>query len=127
MELTLQARLHLWRQRNFPNATADEQREGIVEEVGELHKAHLKQKQGIRDYEGPHGDVAAEDAVGDILIFLAGYCSYRGWDMEKIYEETAKDVMRRDWIAYPVSGFPPGDHPDDVELSMGEYDSTQTQ
>lgn len=100
----LQSELHVWRERNFPNADADQQREGLVEEVGELHKAHLKQKQGIRGYAGEYGDEEQKDAVGDILIYLAGYCSYRGWNMQTILETTAYTVMQRDWIKYPKDG-----------------------
>lgn len=103
MDSTLQSRLHLWRQRNFPTTDADQQLFGVVEEVGELAHANLKSKQGIRGT--PEEHIAAEkDAVGDILIYLAGYCSYREWDMIAILEETAEQVTKRDWIADPSSG-----------------------
>lgn len=103
MDSTLQSRLHLWRQRNFPTADADQQLFGVVEEVGELAHANLKRKQGIRGTLEQH--IAAErDAVGDILIYLAGYCSYKGWDMLAIYQDTADHVTERDWIADPKSG-----------------------
>lgn len=107
MDSTLQNRLHVWRQRNFPNADADEQLLGMVEEVGELSHAVLKHKQGIRGFENEIKFAAAQvDALGDLLIYLAGYCSYKGFDMMTLFEEVAKEVMERDWIKYPGNGFP---------------------
>lgn len=113
MGSTLQSRLHLWRQRNFPSADAEQQLLGVVEEVGELAHAVLKRKQGIRGTTVKH-DADIEDAVGDILIFLAGFCSYEGINMQYIYEFTANQVMQRDWITWPQTGYSPGDHPDDI-------------
>jgi NTP pyrophosphatase (non-canonical NTP hydrolase) len=102
----LQKELHNWRTHNFPSAGATQQLLGVMEEVGELSHAHLKAEQGIRGDAVVHeGD--AMDAVGDILIYLAGYCSYQGWSMMQIFDEVAQQVMRRDWITYPDTGFPP--------------------
>jgi NTP pyrophosphatase (non-canonical NTP hydrolase) len=95
--------LHRWRQRNFPGADATQQLLGVVEEVGELSHAVLKRIQHIRGNSELH-EAEAYDAIGDILIYLAGFCSYKGWDMMSIYEDTAKMVMARDWIADPVGG-----------------------
>ena len=96
-------RAEVWRERNFPTSNADQQLLGVVEEVGELAHANLKSKQGIRGT--PEMHVAAEeDAVGDILIYLLGYCSYKEWDMADILEETAKEILKRDWIEDPLRG-----------------------
>jgi NTP pyrophosphatase (non-canonical NTP hydrolase) len=76
---------------------------GVVEEVGELAHANLKEKQGIRGTTEEHIE-AEKDAVGDILIYLTGYCSYRGWDMLELFEQTAEQVMKRDWLADPSKG-----------------------
>lgn len=112
MDSTLQTRLHLWRQKNFPDADADQQLLGIVEEVGELAHAVLKHKQGIRRNE--HLEAKMVDAVGDIQVFLAGYCSYMGFNMQAIFERVAAQVMERDWITYPDTGFPPNPPTDDM-------------
>jgi NTP pyrophosphatase (non-canonical NTP hydrolase) len=102
----MQIQLHHWRQRNFPDATAEQQLMGVVEEVGELSHAMLKQMQGIRGKAELH-EAEAIDAVGDILIYLMGLCSYRGWSIGKILDETAEMVMQRNWIEDPVTGTDP--------------------
>lgn len=101
----LQTELHTWRQRNFPAADSEQQLLGVVEEVGELSHAHLKAIQGIRGTSEEH-EAAAKDAVGDIVIYLLGYCSYRGWDFEDILGVTAAHVLKRDWIGDPKAGAP---------------------
>lgn len=117
MDSSLQSRIHLWRQRNFPDADAEQQFMGLVEEVGELAHALLKRKQGIRGTPEEHRK-AILDAVGDIQIFLAGFCSYEDINMEYQYAYTAREVMERDWIAYPLSGYPPGKHLDDEAVGL---------
>lgn len=100
---TLQLECDAWRQRNFPNYTADHQLFGMVEELGELAHAHLKQQQGIRGEDKLH-EHNAQDAIGDLIIFLTGYCSARGWDLQKIVQETWDEVNKRDWIKNPLHG-----------------------
>lgn len=103
MDSTLQSRLHLWRQRNFPDSTAEDQLLGVVEEVGEVAHAVLKRKQRIRGLDHEHQE-AELDAVGDIMVFLAGFCSYRNYDMLAIFERVGEEVAKRDWIKYPKDG-----------------------
>jgi NTP pyrophosphatase (non-canonical NTP hydrolase) len=100
----LQLDLHRWRQRNFPNANATQQLLGVVEEVGELAHAHLKQIQGIRGTPEEH-DAAIKDAVADIVIYLLGYCSYRGLGLSSVLQQTATEVMKRDWLGNPDDGY----------------------
>lgn len=60
-----------WSISNFGPVTADNVNDpllGIIEELGELSRAVLKKKQGIRGTAKEH-DAAAFDAVGDMLIF----------------------------------------------------------
>ncbi|MAF43034.1 MAG: hypothetical protein CMI54_02530 [Parcubacteria group bacterium] len=75
---------------------------GAVEELGELAHAHLKEEQGIRTEED---HVAlAKDSIGDIIIFLADYCTVRGFDFEEIVQETWNMVKKRDWKKNPGKG-----------------------
>lgn len=101
--MPVQSRIHTWRQQNFPNADATQQLLGIAEEAGELAHAHLKQMQGIRGDDNLHIE-EAKDAIGDLVIYIMGYCSYRGWDLETIVRDTAEHVLKRDWIADPLAG-----------------------
>lgn len=88
----------LWVSHNFPDQPLHRPLLGVVEEVGELAHAHLKQEQGIRLLEDH--DAAARDAVGDILIYLLHYCSLRGWDLEGVLLDTWEGVVRkRDWVS----------------------------
>lgn len=110
MDSTLQTRLHLWRQKNFPDADAAQQFLGMVEELGELAHARLKHEQGIRDLgEIDEFEQAEQDALGDLLIYTLGYCSYRGLNLAHLVDDVAREVMKRDWIKYPENGFPPRD------------------
>lgn len=99
----LQVLLHKWCKKNFPKTTATQQFIGIVEEVGELAHCVLKGQQGIRK-----GIVDREieemDAVGDIIIYLMNFCSYRKYDFESLLSSTAGEVMQRDWQRYPHDG-----------------------
>lgn len=99
----IQRVVHEWRQRNFPDADATQQLLGVAEELGELSHSHLKEMQGIRGDSGLH-QANAKDAVGDLMIYLMGYCSCRGWDIRKILIDTADHVLKRDWIANPEDG-----------------------
>lgn len=93
-----------WSRKNFPLTEAHEPLLGVVEEVGELAHAHLKARQKIRNNQDH--EEAGKDAVGDILIYLVHYCNIRGWDVEKILDDTWVHVSGRNWVKYPETGFP---------------------
>jgi len=61
----------------------------------------LKREQGIRGHEH---DAEARDAIGDIIIYLLHFCSFNGWSMAEIINETWEQVRKRDWIKYPGDG-----------------------
>lgn len=93
-----------WAVKNFGQQHEDEYFLGIVEEVGELSHAILKKKQGIRG-DAAHHDAEARDAVGDILNYILGYCTMRGWKLSDVMNDTwDKVVSKRDWIKYPTNG-----------------------
>jgi NTP pyrophosphatase (non-canonical NTP hydrolase) len=91
----LQFELRKWQQHNFPNRERWEPLMGVAEEVGELSHAHLKKHQGIR-LEEDH-DATAQDAIGDIVIYLADYCNARGFNLGEIVTDTWELVKQRDW------------------------------
>jgi NTP pyrophosphatase (non-canonical NTP hydrolase) len=99
----LQREVNIWARRNFPKAEPVDPLIGLVEELGELAHAHLKRKQGIRS--GPERyKIAAADAIGDIIIYLADYCATNSFDLQACVEETWERVQKRDWQKDPVAG-----------------------
>jgi NTP pyrophosphatase (non-canonical NTP hydrolase) len=103
----LQDRHRTWLQHNFPNQQPHDALLGLAEEVGELSHAHLKNQQGIREVDFRQ---LAEDAIGDIVIYLASYCNTNGFDLSWCVEKTWRKVSQRDWVADPQKG---GEHGED--------------
>jgi len=98
----LQEKIHEWRKFNFPNADGTQQLLGLIEELGELSHAHLKGIQQIR-HSAKEITYMKVDAVADLFIFLTGYCSYEGIDLEAAVLVTWEKVKQRDWIADPMN------------------------
>lgn len=101
--IALQRKHAEWAIRNFGERDPVDAFFGVTEELGELARAMLKKKQGIRG-NSPEHDAKARDAVGDILLFLLDYCTARGWSFNDIVLETWRIVRERDWIKYPKNG-----------------------
>lgn len=106
----IQQESHEWRETNFPPGNFQHhQFLGMVEEVGEIAHAILKFEQQIREYvisdeaKDRYG-ADVRDGIGDLIIFLMGFCSQHGWSLQDIIEETWDKVKNRDWVADPVSG-----------------------
>lgn len=120
----LQDQSHEWRQRNFPD-TANEphlQLMGVVEEVGELSHSELKMRQGIRGTQEEHL-AAAQDAVGDIIVYLSGYCSARGFSLQGCIERAWGEVKDRNWVDNPDTGVV---EEDDAEDPLPEARGSRT-
>lgn len=66
-----------WVARNFPDEQGRPEQSvfGVVEELGELAHAHLKEQQGIRGTAEEH-QAAAKDAIGDLTVYLLGIMRY---------------------------------------------------
>jgi NTP pyrophosphatase (non-canonical NTP hydrolase) len=105
--LELQSQAAVWRHNNFPPSTRTplHQLAGVTEEVGELAHALLKMSQGIRGDEEKHR-LDAEDAMGDIVIYLTGIADHLHVDLEDCVTEAWGRVKERDWNAYPETGLP---------------------
>lgn len=98
-----------WVDRNFPHQNYAQNRHqsflGVVEEMGELAHVILKSEQGIRD--GMATDETYEllvDGVGDLVIFLAGFCDTHGINLDYAVSTTWNKVKQRDWVADPQRG-----------------------
>ena len=75
----------------------------MVEELGELSHALLKQKQCIRGDFQEHED-NIKDSIGDLIIFCSDFCEARGFSFQKIVEDTWNKVKIRDWRKFPKNG-----------------------
>lgn len=63
---------------------------GMVGEVGELHSLYQK------IYQGHHFDVVhAKKEVGDLLWFIAEYCTAQGWELEEIMQMNIDKLKAR--------------------------------
>jgi NTP pyrophosphatase (non-canonical NTP hydrolase) len=98
----LQAEIRDWREYNFPDTTCLQQYMGMVEELGELSHAMLKEAQGIRNIDD--ADAEIKDAIGDLTIFMINFADMNGWDFEKILAQTWEQVAGRDWRNNPKDG-----------------------
>lgn len=120
----LQGAQRAWVKHNFPDRTAHGPLLGVTEELGELAEchdepsahiqelmkvlgrlshAHLKNEQGIRGSELKHYRDKI-DAVADIIIFLADYCTVNEIDLQTAVEKTWAQVSKRDWQKDALTG-----------------------
>lgn len=107
MELAqLQSEYKVWSDRNFPNETPEDQLIGALEELGELAHANLKGRSRIREGANARDVLRAKerDAVGDVVIYLMGYCLKRGFSIAECVADAWDEVKHRDWVANPVDG-----------------------
>lgn len=101
----LQKNSQAWREHSFPpeHRTAPLQALGVCEEAGELAHAVLKMEQGIRGSRSEHV-IAAADAVGDIIIYLAGLCTSLNINLHSCVYKAWLEVANRDWSQYKETG-----------------------
>lgn len=120
-----QTEINIWSVRNFDdnnglNAIAPMM--GIVEEVGELYHARLKDLQGIRKPEGCTFVDDERDAIGDILVYLFDYCGRRGHSLPVCFLHAWGKVRQRDWVKYPETGMPPDADDSGERTRKSDYD-----
>lgn len=63
---------------------------GMVSEVGELHGIYQKEYQGHKVDE-KH----LKKECGDLLWFIAEYCTANGWELEEIMQTNIEKLMAR--------------------------------
>ena len=63
---------------------------GMVGEIGELHSLYQKVYQG-HEFDEEH----AKKEVGDILWFIAEYCTAMGWQLEDVMEMNIEKLKAR--------------------------------
>lgn len=99
----LQVQVHQWANENGLDEDFVWKYVGVTEELGELGRSLLKDKQGIR---GTHDEWEdkGQDAVGDILVYLMDFCSKKEWKISDCLERAWGEASQRDWIAFPKNG-----------------------
>lgn len=96
----LQVRIHRWQANNFAESDPFL---GIVEEVGELSHAILKNKQRIRGFDDQDKFLnEAGDAIADMTVFAMQLCTKYRLDFGVLLQETIEEVLKRDWATNPV-------------------------
>lgn len=118
----LQEEQKSWVQHNFPNRESYMPLLGAIEEIGELSDLepddkhlfqlfkslakishhHLKKEQKIRVSEDHDKEIA--DGIADCIIFLSDYSEAKGFDLQRIVEETWNKVKNRDWQRWKING-----------------------
>lgn len=63
---------------------------GMVGEIGELHSIYQKLYQG-HDWDDEH----AEKELGDLLWFIAEYCTSQNWNLEDIMQKNIDKLLAR--------------------------------
>lgn len=63
---------------------------GMVSEIGELHSIYQKRYQGHHDTEEHR-----MKEVGDLLWFIAEYCTVRGWQLEDVMQMNIDKLEKR--------------------------------
>lgn len=70
--------------------TVDHALHGMVGEIGEIHSIYQKKYQG---HEISNAHLMKE--VGDLLWFIAEYCTINGWDLEDIMKMNIEKLQAR--------------------------------
>lgn len=63
---------------------------GLAGEVGELHSIYQKCYQG-HDFDEEH----AKKELGDLLWFVAEYCTAMNWELKEVMELNIEKLMKR--------------------------------
>lgn len=63
---------------------------GMVGEIGEIHSVYQKLYQG-HDFDVNH----LKSELGDLLWFIAEYCTSHGWDLDEIMQMNIDKLKKR--------------------------------
>jgi NTP pyrophosphatase (non-canonical NTP hydrolase) len=91
----IQVEQRIWAEKNFGDVPSWQPLLGVVEELGELAHAYLKNTQKIRMEEDHKANMV--DAIGDTVIFLLDFCNREKILLSDALETTWSVVKKRDW------------------------------
>lgn len=93
---TWQQAINAWHSKNFQPVSVERNQLNLTEETGELSRAIIKMKQGIRGTESEWLTEAYKE-VGDVFISLCNVAGSLGIDLEQAIEDRWDSVSQRDW------------------------------
>lgn len=96
----IQKQVSVWHTHNFGPTIQHHCIYGMMEELGELAHAVLKEEQGIRSV----NKYAVEDAIGDLAIYTMDLCNHLGLNYFNIIYKTWQQVKQRNWKKFPING-----------------------
>lgn len=99
----LQEMIRAWHLRNYPNEDASLALISVVEELGEVSRAHSKQAGGIRGT-WKYWQTEKEKEAGDVIIGLINYLSHCDINFETALRNRWATISQRDYIQNPLTG-----------------------
>lgn len=102
----LQSKRQAWAAASGVGSNIEDLVDLLQEEMGEMANARVKLREGIRRGATDREALleAERDAVGDLVIVLAGYCTARNFSLQECVEKAWEEVRQRDWIKFPYDG-----------------------
>jgi NTP pyrophosphatase (non-canonical NTP hydrolase) len=93
-----------WHAYNFGSSIPFQNLAGMMEELGELSHAMLKQSQGIRGYDGVKAEAEIKDAIGDLCIFAMNLCNNLDITISDCIATAWDEIKDRDFKKFPNNG-----------------------
>jgi NTP pyrophosphatase (non-canonical NTP hydrolase) len=114
----IQQALKEWQDKNFPRSRYEAMPKeqlidiilnlqfalGMNEEAGETGHQVLKASQGIREGVNKYNVQEIEDGAIDNFIYSLQLLSLHGVQIEQAIKKVTDQILKRDWIKYPVNG-----------------------
>ncbi len=94
----LQARVAVWKSKNFGVMPDTLHAAKLLEEAGEAGHAIVRlyhQEQGKKV--NPKSEANLRDALGDIVIVLMNIANNHGWLLSEVIQDTLDEVLARDY------------------------------
>ena len=90
----IQDETHEWRMQKWPDLTPLAQLSGTAVEVSELLEMEIKGEHYDKEW---CTDEKLKEEIGDVMIYLMGYASLRGFDIAECIDAAHDKNNERDW------------------------------
>ncbi len=92
-----------WADDKFPNSEPSDTLLVACEELGEVCRAHVKGKLGLRGTP-EYWEEQIQYEIGDVLLTLAHFCHKKGFTLQECMEMTWNHKVNKDWTKEPYQG-----------------------